>query len=107
MKSKPTGRNHCIGAPVGRLFAIDPGESGRRDRRDGKPDAEVQRVTNVFPAIHDLARRILAVEAARVRSHAEHGNEAGALQILRAVLMEIQCVLFVENALILNSLLLR
>ena len=34
-------------------------------------------MTNVFPAIHDLARRILAIESARARSHAEHGNEAG------------------------------
>ena len=35
-------------------------------------------MTTVFPAIENLARRILAVEAARVSSHAEHGNEAGA-----------------------------
>jgi len=57
-----------VGVPVGRLFAIDPGEFGRRARRDGKPDAEVQRVTNVFPAIHDLARRILAIESARAKA---------------------------------------
>ena len=35
-------------------------------------------MSTVFPALHDLARRILAIEAARARSHAEPGNEAGA-----------------------------
>ena len=33
-------------------------------------------MTTVFPAMQDLARRILAVEAARARSQAERGNEA-------------------------------
>ena len=45
-------------------------------RRDGKPDAEVQRVTNVFPAIQDLARRILAIESARAKAADTQVDEA-------------------------------
>ena len=44
-------------------------------RRDGKPDAEVQRVINVFPAMQDLARRIIAIEAARAKAADTHVDE--------------------------------